>query len=275
MVRALLLGLVQGLTEFLPVSSSAHLVLVPYFTGWPPPRLTFDVALHLGTLAAVVWHFRADLVQLARGFVNGGEGRRLLGLVAAGSIPVAIAGMAFASSVERVFAEPLWTAGLLLVMAAWLMAGERAAGRPALPTTADVDEGDQQLTSQRQIGRNLRWSDAAVVGVAQAAALLPGISRSGSTIATGLLQGVDRQTAARFSFLLSIPAITGAVVAQLPDLGVAQVAPVDVAVGVGAAFVSGLWAIRWLLRVISTRGLTGFAVYLALLASVVLVSGRP
>ena len=275
MLRAFVLGVVQGLTEFLPVSSSAHLVLVPYFAGWDTPRLTFDVALHLGTLAAVVWHFRADLVQLARGLVSGGDGRRLLGLLAVGSVPVAIAGMAFESSVERVFTEPLWTAGLLLAMAAWLMAGERAAGRPAVPATVGVEAEDPRINRQPQIGMNLRWSDAAVVGAAQAAALLPGISRSGSTIATGLLRGADRQTAARFSFLLSIPAITGALVVQLPDLPSAQVAAADVAVGVAAAFVSGLWAIRWLLRVISTRGLTGFAVYLAILASVVLVTGRP
>lgn len=271
MLRAFVLGAVQGLTEFLPVSSSAHLVLVPYFTGWPAAGLAFDVALHLGTLAAVVWHFRADLAQLARGLVVGGEGRRLFGLVAAGSVPVAVAGMAFESSVERVFTEPLWTAGLLLAMAAWLMAGERAAGRPAVA----VEGADPRTHSEPPIGVNLRWSDAAVVGMAQAAALLPGISRSGSTIATGLLRGVDRQTAARFSFLLSIPAIVGALVVQLTDLPSVHVAAADVAVGVGAAFVSGLWAIRWLLKVISTRGLTGFAMYLAILASVVLVTGRP
>lgn len=101
-----------------------------------------------------------------------------------------------------------------------------------------------------------------------------GISRSGSTIATGLLRGVDRQTAARFSFLLSIPAIGGAVLVQIPDLSSVQVAAADVAVGVVAAFVSGLWAIRWLLRIVSTRGLTGFAVYLAGLACVVLATGQ-
>lgn len=272
MFRALVLGVVQGLTEFLPVSSSAHLVLVPYFAGWPKPDLAFDVALHLGTLAAVVWHFRADLAALGRGLFGGGEGRRLLGLLTVGSVPVALAGIVFESTVERVFTEPMWTAGLLLVMAVWLVAAERAASRPArVPAVASPDA---QQGSTPQVEAEVSWSDAALVGVAQAAALLPGISRSGSTIATGLLRGVERQTAARFSFLLSIPAITGAILVQAPDLSSAQVSAGDVAVGVVAAFVSGLWAIRWLLRIISTRGLTGFAVYLTVLAGVVLITGQ-
>ena len=272
MLRAFVLGLVQGMTEFLPISSSAHLVLVPYFAGWAPMGLAFDVALHLGTLAAVVWHFRADLVKLGRALVTGGEGRRLLGLLAVASVPVAAGGVAFEASVERVFTEPMWTAGLLLVMAAWLVAGERAAFRPApVPMAVGSDDG----YGERDAGLvSLKWSDAAVVGVAQAAALLPGISRSGSTIATGMLRGVDRQTAARFSFLLSIPAIVGAIVVQAPAVQSAQVSVAAIALGVGASFVSGLWAIRWLLRVISTRGLTGFAVYLAVLAAVVLVTGQ-
>ncbi len=274
LLRGLVLGVVQGLTEFLPVSSSAHLVLVPYFAGWPAPGLAFDVALHLGTLAAVLWHFRGDLVELARGLVGGGPERRVLGLLVVGSVPVAVAGLALESSVERVFAEPLWTAGLLLVMAVWLVAGERFAGRPVPLPAATGDGPDDRETTESTRLLSLRWSDAALVGVAQAAALLPGISRSGSTIATGLLRGVGRQAAARFSFLLSIPAIAGAIAVQLPDLPAAQVALGDVAVGVVAAFVSGLWAIRWLLRFISTRRLTGFAVYLAVLASVVLVTGQ-
>lgn len=274
MVRALVLGVVQGLTEFLPISSSAHLVLVPYFAGWSKPGLAFDVALHLGTLAAVVWHFRADLAMLARGLISGGEGRRLLGLLALGSAPVAIAGVAFESSVGRVFIEPLWTAGLMMFMAVWLVVGERAARRPtgALDAASMKDTtppGDRDLP----IDMTLRWSDAAVVGMAQAVALLPGISRSGSTIATGLLRGMDRQAAARFSFLLSIPAIAGALVVQVPALPSVQGAIGDVVVGIVASFVSGLWAIRWLLRIISTRGLNAFAIYLAILASVVVITG--
>ena len=124
MLRALVLGLVQGVTEFLPISSSAHLVLVPYALGWPEAGLAFDVALHVGTLAAVVWHFRSELARLARAVVAGGRDRRLLGLLAVASVPVALAGVLFESGVERVFGEPLWTAGLMLVMAGWLVAGE-------------------------------------------------------------------------------------------------------------------------------------------------------
>lgn len=274
MLSAFVLGLVQGVTEFLPISSSAHLVLVPYFAGWAPMGLAFDVALHFGTLAAVVWHFRADLVKLGRALVTGGgdEARRLLGLLAVASVPVAVSGAALEGSVERVFSEPMWTAGLLLVMAAWLVAGERAASRSA-PVAMAVGSDDGYGERDARLA-SLKWSDAAVVGVAQAAALLPGISRSGSTIATGMLRGVDRQTAARFSFLLSIPAIVGAIVVQAPAVASAQLPVAAITLGVGASFVSGLWAIRWLLRVISTRGLTGFAAYLAVLAAVVLVTGQ-
>ena len=270
MLRALVLGVVQGVTEFLPISSSAHLVLVPYALGWPEAGLAFDVALHVGTLAAVVWHFRSELARLARAVVAGGEDRRLLGLLAVASVPVAFAGVAFESGVERVFGEPLWTAGLMLVMAAWLVVGEWAAGRPSR-RGPDRPAPSRPATDP---ATGLRWGDAVIIGVSQAAALLPGISRSGSTIATGLLRGVDRQTAARFSFLLSIPAIAGAIAVQLPDMASGPGVGLDLAVGTLASFVSGLWAIRWLLRIISTRGLGGFAVYLAALAAVVLVTGQ-
>lgn len=275
MIRALVLGVVQGLTEFLPISSSAHLVLVPYFAGWPKPDLAFDVALHLGTLAAVIWHFRADLAALAVGLLGGGEERRLISLLAVASVPVATAGMLLESSVEQVFTEPMWTAGLMLVMAMWLEIGERSAAGPApAPAARPVEDRDDAHRRDPGVEMDLQWSDAMLIGLAQASALLPGISRSGSTIATGLLRGVDRQTAARFSFLLSIPAIAGAIMVQVPDLASGQVAAGDVAVGVVAAFLSGLWAIRWLLRIISTRGLTAFAVYLAMLACVVLITGQ-
>lgn len=273
MLRALVLGVVQGVTEFLPISSSAHLVLVPYALGWPRAGLAFDVALHLGTLAAVIWHFRGELARLARSVVTGGQDRRLLGLLAVGSAPVAVAGLLLESRVERVFDEPLWTAGLMLVMAAWLLAGEWAAGRPARDQPA-ASAADTPPRSAEDPATGLRWGDVVVVGVAQAAALLPGISRSGSTIATGLLRGMDRQTAARFSFLLSIPAILGAIASQAPDMAATPDLGAELVVGTLAAFVSGLWAIRWLLRVISTRGLGGFAVYLGLLAVVVLVTGQ-
>lgn len=275
-VRALVLGLVQGLTEFLPVSSSAHLVLVPYFAGWSRPGLAFDVALHFGTLSAVIWHFRSDLVMLTRSLLGGDEhGLRLLTLLVVASAPVALVGATLETQIARVFSAPSWTAWLLLVMAFWLLAGERSARRPgAVPIVAATHEEQTQDTDGVGGSPGIGWSAALVIGVAQAAALLPGISRSGSTIATGLLLGVDRQTAARFSFLLSIPAIVGAISVELPNLAASQVAPTELTAGVIAAFVSGLWAIRWLLRIISTRGLTGFAVYLALLATVVLTTGR-
>lgn len=269
MLRALVLGIVQGLTEFLPVSSSAHLVLVPHFAGWSRPGLAFDVALHVGTLLAVVWHFRRDLLQVARSLLGLGddpaEGRRLLGLLVVGSLPVAAAGLLLESTVERAFGEPIWTAGFLLVTALLLVLGERTA-RPA----EEEPPAPRAPIPPAAEGRVVGWGDAVVMGLAQAAALFPGVSRSGSTISAGMMRGVGRQVAARFSFLLSIPAILGAVVVQLPDLAAADVPPIEVLVGVVAAFVSGLWAIRFLLRVITTRGLHGFAAYVTVVAVVVL-----
>lgn len=267
MLQALILGIVQGATEFLPVSSSAHLVLVSYFAGWEGHGLAFDVALHLGSLVAVVWHFRVDLLDVARGMVaRGGEegrgGRRLLALLVIGTLPVAVAGLTFESTVERAFTEATWTAGFLLVTAVLLWLSERVARPPAV----SPDEPPPPVHEARVLG----WGDAAVMGVAQAFALFPGISRSGATIAAGLLRGIDRRAAARFSFLLSIPAIVGAIVLQVPELGVSQVPMGEVVVGVLASFVASLWAIRFLLRIITTQGLNGFAVYLVALAAVVL-----
>ncbi len=204
--HAILLGIVQGLTEFLPISSSAHLILIPWLAGWPEPGLEFDVALHLGTLAAVLIYFRRDLIQMTTSFLRGiyrrkpfGEtNARLAWIILLGSVPAAIAGYAFNDAIDSYFHSGaggdrsiVLIATLLMVLGAFLLMAERVA-RHVRPV------------------ESLGWRDGITIGTAQALALLPGVSRSGSTITAGLMNGLKRDAAARFSFLLGVPAIVGA-----------------------------------------------------------------
>jgi undecaprenyl-diphosphatase len=245
------LGLVQGLTEFLPVSSSGHLVVVPAVFGWDQPSLTFDLVLHVGTLVAVVVYFRSDLWTMARALVGRGldapAGRRLAGLVALATVPAALIGLAFEDSFERLFEEPAWAVGFWLVTAALLLGSERAGeGAPRRGLDARV---------------------AVVIGLAQAAAIVPGISRSGATIGAGLVLGLSREDAARFSFLLSIPAIAGAALTQVPDVASGQFDLTgSVVAGFAVAAVSGYAAVAGLLRFVRTRSLLPFSLYLVVVA---------
>ncbi|HVM39779.1 MAG TPA: undecaprenyl-diphosphate phosphatase [Acidimicrobiia bacterium] len=248
----MVLGLVQGLTEFLPVSSSGHLVVVPAVFGWDEPSLSFDLVLHLGTLVAVVVYFWNDLWGMATGVFGRGadpEGsRRLLLLVAVGTIPAALAGLLLDGFFESFFEEPLWVCLFWLVTAAVLLLVERAGGG-----------GDRPLDMRV----------ALLVGCAQAAAIMPGISRAGSTIAAGLALGLSREDAARFSFLLSVPAITGAGLTIVPDIASGSF---DVTGSVAAGFVvaalSGYLAVAGLLRLIRTRTLVPFSAYLVIASPV-------
>lgn len=297
LLLALLLGLVQGLTEFIPVSSSGHLVLVPYLLGVDPPGLAFDVALHMGTAGAVVVAFRAELWAMARGVLgvsNAPDARlyRKLGwLVLAASVPVAIIGLTFRSAIEGVFSSPLATAAFLLVTAALLVGGERVRDRrvaraaprrsedteqqpvwtgdwvggdaaviaPPAPTLPIGEDATDPLGASLE-GLSLRR--ALVIGVVQCIALLPGVSRSGTTIVGGLAAGLTREAATRFSFLLSLPALAGAALLSLPDLGETSVfSGRDIAAGVVMSFVSGLLAIRFLIALVARDRLTGFAKY--------------
>jgi undecaprenyl-diphosphatase len=201
-VDAALLGLVQGLTEFLPISSSGHLALFEHFLRINSGDLSFEITVHVGTLLAVLVYFRARLWALARsvfGISTGAhsvsEGRTLVLLIVIGTIPAVIVGFLFKSSVERLFASPGIAAGLLMVTGVYLLTLRFAPAKKS------------HLSTPRA------WW----IGVAQAAAILPGISRSGTTITTGVLLGVNPGVAAEFSFLLSIPAILGASVLSLPD----------------------------------------------------------
>jgi undecaprenyl-diphosphatase len=252
--QALLLGILQGATEFLPVSSSGHLVLVPWFLGWPSPGLPFDTLVHWGTAFAVVGYFWRDWVGLGRALWTALRTRclaapqaRLALLILLGTVPAAVLGFLLESFFEGIFGHPAMAALLLLVTSAMLALSERLSRR------------HRQLAS-------LTWADALVVGAAQALAIFPGISRSGATISAGILGGLQRQAAARFSFLLATPVILGAGALQLLDLveagSLAAQAP-DLAVGLVAAFLTGLACIHFLLRYLQRNSLYPFAVYCA------------
>ena len=278
-VQALVLGMVQGLTEFIPVSSSAHLVLVPALAGWERHGLAFDVALHLGTLAALVVYYRRDLFNMARSLTartpspeRDGQ-RRLIVLLAVASIPVAVAGLTLGDAVESLFAAPMATAWLLLVTALVLVGGERLHRRHLAratstgqdPAVVSVDPEVAFDPAQQRLG--LR--QVLIVGVAQSFALLPGLSRSGLTISAGIAAGMSRPAATRFAFLLGLPAIAGAAVVQLPHVDdLDRIATTELLIGVSSAAVFGYLAIALLVRLVSRAGIDRFAWYVVPLSLV-------
>lgn len=255
--EATILGVVQGLTEFLPISSSAHLVLVPWALGWRDPGLTFDVTVHLGTLLSLLIYFGRDLAHLARRLLVGApDGGRLLSALIVGTLPGAAAGYFAKRFFEALFARPDWVGVFLLGTAALLAVAEGTGRRSRSLATLGVPE-------------------ALCIGVAQAVAIAPGISRSGATIAAALFLGFTREAAARFSFLLAIPIIFGAGAYQL--LGLRHVGPASIAwgplvVGFFVAFATGYAAIGGLLRYLRTRSLHPFAVYCLLVGTLVVAA---
>lgn len=256
LLHALILGIVQGVTEYIPVSSSAHLVLIPWLLAWPDAPFTFEVLVQWGTLVGVFIYFWRDLWDIARDVILGLARRRPFETPAArmgwyivlGTIPAVVFGFFLKDIFEAAFSAPRFVAALLLVTAAILIAGEYF--------------GRRERTT-----RDFGWLDALIVGMWQVTALFPGISRSGSTIGGAMLRGFDRQTAARFSFLLSVPALLGGGVLAIADLLEAGTLVADLpalAVGFVAAAVSGYLCIRWLLAYLQHRSLTIFAIYCAL-----------
>jgi len=245
-VHEIILGLVQGLTEFLPVSSSGHLVLVPGMLGWDEPPLGLTVLLHLGTLLALLIYFRVEIIGLVLGVLGQGPdpatSRRIVRVI--GTIPAVIAGVALGGFFEDSFQRPYESSVELFITACILVATERF--------------GERVKRHELDDGR------AGAIGIAQAVAILPGISRSGSTIGTGLLCGLSREEATRFSFLLSLPAIGGA--------GLLDLAKGDLVIS-GASIVGtivsglvGFASIHYLLRYVRTHSLNVFAGYLFVFA---------
>lgn len=258
---AALLGLVQGLTEFLPVSSTAHLRVVPALLGQPDPGAAFTAVLQLGTLVAVIVYLRRELGEMILGVLRrSGAGLALAGQVVAGTLPIAVLGI-LAKPFITGDARSLWVVAVALIVFGGIMAwaDRRATERIDLP--------------------NLTWTIVGAIGFAQALALIPGVSRSGATITAALLLGVRRDDAARFSFLLSIPAIAGAGVFEFPDAFAALAAGAResgsspwaaLGVGVSVAGVSGYISIAWLMGYLRRHRLSVFVGYRVLLGAVIL-----
>ncbi len=257
--QALVYGIVQGLAEFLPISSSAHLTLLPWIMHWEDPGLAFDVALHWGTLVAVLAVFwrdwlkllRAGLASIAQRSLAGDPDRHLFWALLIATIPGAVIGKLLQHKAEDAFRSPLLIAITLGVMGVVLEVADRVGAK-------------QKEMHQMSFGQ------AAAIGVAQACALLPGVSRSGATISLGLFFGYTRETIARFSFIMSAPIIFGAGLVKLPALvhalrgqgeEAAMVTPAGLLVAMAASAIVGTLVIGWLLRFLRDRGYLVFAVY--------------
>jgi undecaprenyl-diphosphatase len=265
LLQSILLGIVQGLTEFLPISSSAHLVLVPHLLGWeipPQEAFIFDVLVQVASIVAVILFFRHELVKIARSMLMGIKQRKpfldsdakLGWLILLATIPAGVIGLAIKDLVEMSFASPRVTAFFLLVTAGILTLAEALSRRT------------RELQS-------INWKDALLIGLAQAAAIFPGISRSGSTIAGGMGRGFERPPAARFAFLMSIPIMLAAGLAASLDFadipGYTSALPIFIPGFLASAVVSYL-SIRWLLSYLARSSLYIFAAYCAGLGLLVL-----
>jgi undecaprenyl-diphosphatase len=259
LVSAALLGVVQGLTEFLPVSSSGHLILARAFFGWDPGRfgLAFDAAVHVGTLLAVVVYFRSEvgrLVLAAPGALTGkdGEWERLGRLIIVGTIPIVIVGGLFGDIIEARVRTPLVVAVNLVIGAVGLMWAERLLKRDRQPLA-------------------LGYGEALAIGIAQAAALAPGLSRSGATLTVALYLGLRRDTAARFVFLMSLPAVFAVAVKEVMDfreVGMAGLPVTILAVGLVTSAVVGYITVKYFVRYLASHSLDVFAYYRFGLAAV-------
>lgn len=270
--QSIVLGIVQGAGEFLPISSTAHLVLVPYFTGWEDPGLAFDVALHFGTLIALItfffWDFAAIIylasaqslklkvkskkLQLKAESFKNIYGSKLLWLIILGTIPGMILGLIFEDKAETVFRNPLLIAftlsfvGLVLFLA------------------------DKYLRHRKNINQ-MDWKDSIIIGISQAIAIIPGVSRSGATITAGLFRGLNRTDAARFSFLLSAPIILGATIFKISELWRSGI-DLNIALGIIFSALSGYLAIKYLLKFVEKYSYAVFFWYrLGLALLIVLV----
>ena len=270
-LQAILLGIAQGATEFIPISSSAHLIIIPWLLQWDDPGLAFDVALHLGTLVALLIFFARDWTRLLRaGIASIGErkvgddvDRRLAWLLVVGSIPGAVAGVLAESTIEELFHAPnaqhnpnaMIAMGIIIaLLGAALFVAERIA---------------RHIRALQQVS----LKDAIIIGCAQALALFPGVSRSGATITAGLALGFEREAAARFSFLLSAPIIAGAGAKSVFNLardGIASSELIFFGVGFVSAAISGYLCIKFLLRFLQRNSTDLFVYYRWLLAAIVI-----
>jgi undecaprenyl-diphosphatase len=256
--QGIIIGIVQGLTEFLPVSSSAHLIFIQKLLG-VESSLAFDTFLHLGSLLAVLIYFRADIYKMIQAWLLSvgdilqhrfKEGfysdpyKRLSWYVILATIPVGIAGVFFESQVDALFAGALYVPGFFLFV------------------TGTILYLSQRMASGQIDMSRMGWFQSLFMGLGQACAIMPGLSRSGTTIAAGLVMGLDKEFAAKFSFILSIPAIFGAFIVQLKDIGSSMSGDgAAIILGFVAAFISGYFAIKWLIDLIQNKSLDIFSCY--------------
>jgi undecaprenyl-diphosphatase len=249
--QAIVLGAVQGLAEFLPISSSAHLIIVPWLLKWQDPGLAFDVALHMGTLLALLIYYRDEWIAMARSVVGGKPAeRRLLQLLIVASVPGAIIGLALEKQAETTFRSPLLIAIAMTVLAValWLF---------------------DMLSSQERTMSEMTYWDALVIGFSQALAIIPGVSRSGATVTMARAVGVERGDSANFSFLMATPIIAGAGLVETRKL-IHEGLDWSVGLGFISAAIFGLVAIAFLIRYVRSRDYVAFAVYRLLVAAVVI-----
>jgi undecaprenyl-diphosphatase len=260
-LHAIVLGIVQGLTEFLPISSTGHVRIVSAFAGWDDPGAAFTAVIQLGTMAAVLLYFRADLWRIARAFLGslvdrsrrGEHDARMGWFIVLGTIPIAILGLAFKDVIES-GARNLYVIGTALMLFSLVMLRAEAAG------------------TQRRDESELGPRDAAIIGVSQALALIPGVSRSGATISAGLFRGLDRAAAARYSFLLSVPAVVLSGLFELRHIGDGDGAgAAPTAIAALLAFVVGYASIAWLLRFVTRHSIAAFCGYRVALGLLVIV----
>ncbi len=260
-IQAIVLAIVQGLSEFLPISSSGHLILVPHFFGWSDQGLAFDVAMHMGTLLAVVSYFRAQLVAMLRAWFVSLTGRqltpdgRLAWCVVLGSIPVAVIGLLFGDVIESLLRNPLFVAGTLSGFGLLMWLSDR-------------------LGRQQRDEYTVGWRDAVLIGCAQALALMPGTSRSGVTMTMARTLGLTREASARFSFLLAVPGTAMAGAYELVELLGQPDGSVNwsmMSLGAVVSAITGYLFIHWLLQVIGRIGLGPFAIYRFVLAGLIVI----
>ncbi len=265
-LEAIVLGIVQGLTEFLPISSTGHILFVPALAGWPDPGAAFSAVIQLGTMAAVLVYFRTDLWRMAVAFVRSFSGdhplwrsddsdARIGWYIVLGTIPISIIGLVFADQIENDVRSLSLVAAVMILFSFVLMAADMKGAQ---------DRDVKQLTLR----------DGIIIGLFQVLALIPGVSRSGATISGGLFLGLDRESATRYSFLLSVPAVVLSGLFELRKIGDGAGASVGVAPTIIAtvlAFISGYLAIAFLLRFVRTHNFAVFVVYRVAVGATMLV----
>lgn len=266
-IQAIILGIVQGLTEFLPISSSGHLVLVPYAMRWENPGLAFDTLLHLGTLVAVVWYFWKDIVAIIKALISsildifrgnfkaglkGDSFKKLAWLLVVGTIPAGLMGILLKSQFESLFNSVPAVGFFMIITGILLWGAER------------VKRGEKEV-------KDVSFKNALAIGIFQGFAIAPGISRSGATISAGLFSGLERELAAKFSFLLSIPAIVGATAIQAKDIAGFDFSLAVTLAGFISAAIFGYLAIKLLLKIIKESSLMIFAYYCWIVGALTLI----